>query len=136
MQLKYNEEIINCIDYNLSEFKEASRIAYRWVCEDISNEANFLPYNILCPKPEYFKKQAFWALSFFSNVSSSIARHKKLSLNKKNIDKKLGTHIAKGILKVSDGISNNHAKEGHFDFFEYEDVHLNNNFEIERKIDE
>jgi len=136
MQLKYHTEIVTCNDYNLENFKENSRIAYRWVFEDINNEANFLPPNILNPKPEFLKKQAYWALSFFSNASSSITRYRKLTSNKKNLDRKLGTHIAKGILNISDGISNNHNKEGHFDFFEYENVYLNNNFAIERIIDE
>lgn len=136
MRLKYHQEIVKCNDYNLEHFKDIHRIAFRWVFEDILLKENFLPVNILRPSPENIRSQSYWALSFYSNLSSSISRYRVLTSNKRNLRKKLGTHIAKGFLKVSDGISNNHTKEGHFDFFEYIDVHLNNNFAIERIIDE
>jgi hypothetical protein len=136
MRLKYHQEILKCNDYDLENFKETARIAYRWVFEDITAKENFLPINLLRPKLETIRVQSFWALSFHSNISSSICRYRELTSNKKHLQKRIGTHIAKGILNVSDGISNNHNREGHFDFFEYEDVQLNNNFAIERIIDD
>lgn len=79
-----------------------------------------------------------YALSMFDSEEQAIARLNILSKGRKDLYKKLGTHIAKGTLKISDGISNNSSTDpdtsGHFSFFEYNGTNLQKRFTVSKQI--
>lgn len=132
MKLKYQDQI-NLFGSDLDEFKEQDRLSYRWVFEDIKDQRNFIP--------RYFDETVDrtiaegWALSFFDTSEQAKTRLLKLVKDKEFLFKKLGTHIAKGELKTHDGISNNSNKFGHFDLFEYENVILDERFDIMEQVE-
>lgn len=131
-RLKYQDEI-DKLSPNFSDFKEQSRISYRWTFEDISDSRNFLPRYKLNPRPDD-SNFIGWGLSFFSTKELAIKRMNELKVSRKNIDKKLGTHIAEGDLIETDGLSNSHQKDGHFTHLEYFDVTLEHKYDIICKI--
>jgi hypothetical protein len=127
-RLKYQDEI-DKLETDFSDFKEQTRVSYRWTFEDISDYRNFLPRYKLNPRPNDDDYRG-WGLSFFYTKESAIKRMMEMKSTRKNIDKKLGTHVAKGTLTESDGISDSQNDKGHFTHFEYFDVFLQNNYTV------
>ena len=133
MKLKYQEEINNCDNNDLSSFCEKERLSYRWVFEDINDIRNFQPKYLLDTSIKR-NDACGWALSFYETEQHAKKKIDRLLSIRQNLYKKLGTHIAEGILKITDGISNNSNSERHFDLFEYENITLNLNFKIVTEI--
>jgi hypothetical protein len=127
-ELKYKVEISE-FACDLALFKEYNaRQAFRWVFEDINDVRNFAP---IFMNPAAIKKDCRgWALSFYEESSQAIARIKELARGRPTIYKKVGTHLATGILATKDGISDEPNGIGHFDHFEYINVDLKNKFSI------
>lgn len=132
MELKYKNEIsqFNC---DLTSFKEIEMESFRWTFEDINDARNFEPIYINDIKRKRENCLGF-ALSFFTTQQASLKRHKELTLDRPNLFKKLGTHIASGQLNTIDGIASNPDEIKHFDFFTYENVALNHKFTILESI--
>jgi hypothetical protein len=133
MELKYKNEISQFNNCDLASFKEIEMESFRWTFEDINDIRNFEPIYINDSKRKRENCLGF-ALSFFTTQQASIKRHKELTLDRPNLYKKLGTHIASGQLSTTDGIASNPDEVKHFDFFTYENVSLNNKFTILESI--
>ncbi|MEZ4991863.1 MAG: hypothetical protein R2824_15690 [Saprospiraceae bacterium] len=132
-KLKYHEEIDE-IECDLVSFSEQQRIAFRWTFEHINDKRNFLPRFLLKPDMERNDCRG-WGLSFFESRESAIRRLKELVKYRRNLYKKLGTHIASGDLVESDGISDQAHTNGHFTHFEYQNADLCGKFNIIEKIE-
>ena len=75
-----------------------------------------------------------WGLSFFDTQDSAKKRLKEIVGYRKNLYKKLGTHVATGNLEKADGISDKVHNNGHFTLFEFQDVDLSLKFNIVDQI--
>lgn len=110
--------------------------AFRWSFNPIAHEDNFLP------KLLYDRKKGIptrinssddsvlcscCALSMFSTLEKAKTKFESIpKLNRKLLGY---THIAKGVL-TNDGLISQINNQGHFDFFEYEEVDLKAKFVI------
>ncbi|WP_157634666.1 hypothetical protein [Spirosoma panaciterrae] len=113
---------IPCPDPSLFEDEKES---FRWCCEPVTDEINFLP-NLLEDeaknKPRRLLKGDEYhcgvcALSFFDSLLNAKKQFNKYPLNTRS---KLGyTHVATGPLSKSDGIMSSVNNKGHFLFYEY-----------------
>lgn len=131
-KLKYQEEIDN-MECDLSGFSEEERTAFRWTFEDINDERNFRPRFLL--KPDMKRNDCRgWGLSFFNTQESAKTRLIEIVGYRKNLYKKLGTHVATGDLVGADGISDEARSDGHFTHFEYQNVDLSVKFDIIEQI--
>lgn len=129
MNLKYYEEItkLNC---SLSRFSERNRTAFRWVIDTIDHPNNFLPRAIIVGRSSC----GDWGLSFFDTLQQSEERLLHIIRDKPRLSKKLGNHIAEGLLTATDGISEDCNEEGHFNLHEYEGCDLKSKFNIVKKV--
>lgn len=132
MELKYKNEIIQ-FGCNLTSFGEVEIESFRWTFEDINDARNFEPIYVNDPKRKKENCLGF-ALSFFTTQQAGVNRHKELTLNRPNLYKKLGTHLACGTLDSNDGIASQPDEIKHFDFFTYEKVELSHKFTIVERI--
>ena len=138
-KLKYEEEISK-IASDFSKFRESEIISYRWTFEKIENPLNFLPVYIQDPdRKKYDDKKnkttsLGYALSLYSSKEGGIKKYNKILADKPKAFLKLGTHIACGKLETTDGINDEVNKEEHFSHFEYENVNLQDKFEIIEKL--
>ena len=135
--LKYKElierkELTNC---PFSHCSEITIPAYRWTYEVISDDRNFIPKMVLdgnAPIRRNSNTDEFrcscCGLSMFISEESARKKFNGIPLRNRVL---LGySHLAKGLLTPSIGLSGKHNSEGHFDLFEYEGVELSNVFEI------
>lgn len=139
MELKYQTYIDTYTDCDFQDFTSRERIAFRWAFEDIKNEKNFLP-RYLTPAYDNDPKLdcVGYALSMFDMEQQAIKRLEVLSKGKQNIYKKLGTHLASGIILKGDGISGPSStyeiNQGHFSIFEYVETDFASSFKIVKKL--
>lgn len=116
------------------DFEGRETEAFRWVFEDMEDERNFVPQYFKNPRyaqaEDSVRCQAL-GLSFF--VSEEYARERflyyydKLGSRANHI---LGNHLAKGMLKPSDGVSNREDFGGHFTFHPFEKTRFEKTFAI------
>ncbi len=132
MKLKYSVEL-STFKCDLSLFKEEQREAYRWVFEDVKDYRNFTPVYILDKFRSRITCKGF-ALSFYEQHVNAKARLLHLTTDKEFLFKKLGTHIAVGIIDKKDGVSEPADNDTHFNHFEYEDVVFSDKFQIIEKV--
>lgn len=133
-QIKYEKELaIHFKDFDFAGFSEKKILSYRWVFKDINDSRNFCPPYIKDPGREIEVPTGF-ALSLFETKEAGINRLKKLTNNKPFLFKKLGTHIAEGVIENSSGVCCDPNKFQHFDLFEYVDIDLKANFTILEQI--
>ncbi len=128
-ELKYQKELSVFENCDLSGFSEQKRKAFRWTFAEISDYRNFMPRYLLDtnkPKTECIG----WGLSFYTRQDKAESRLKLLTKDKPNLRKKLGTHLAEGMLYETDGISDSENNYGHFTLFEYIDVTLLSQFNV------
>ncbi len=126
----FDELIVPCPP---EEFEAWETIAFRWVFEDMVHKDNFLPQYIkqpqrFVPQKDEVKCQAL-GLSLFKSQKEAQARFEKLKRRMLNRVYGLGTHLAKGTLQKSFGVSNLPGDEGHFTFHPMEKVVLKDHFE-------
>lgn len=112
--------------------------AYRFVFNPICSKS-FIPQGI--KKPERIsntnvqrKKCSLLGLSMFTTEDKAIAKYQELKKQFKNVNKIIGTHLAKGKIQAEDGLVTKHDKKGHFDFFEYVDTDLTKRFAISKDL--
>jgi hypothetical protein len=137
MKLKYQAEI-DALSPNFEGFSQVdNKTAFRWVFEDIKNGRNFLPTSLANPSQK-IKSFKDWALSFFETEIQSTDQLIYYAKDKPKLYKKLGTHIAKGVIATKDGLCETACDlDGHFDHFEYEGIDFAiDNFTIIKKVAE
>jgi hypothetical protein len=144
MPLKYQQQIAAFAptEEDWKEFEGLdNKPSFRWVFEDMAHEKNFSP---VYSSPERLAadrqrgKLTFkgWALSFFDTKKNAKTRLEYFTKGKPNLYKKLGTHIAEGVINSTDGITEIKCSEhGHFNHFENEGTDFyKGRFEIVDKI--
>ena len=138
--LKYKDQIreIPTTDEDWAAFNNiADRKSFRWVFADMADKKNFVPvYNnedrINSDAAKGKLNFKGWALSFFEDREQAKGRLKYFTRDKAQMYLKLGTHIAEGVIKPNDGITEIECdKYTHFNHFEYKDTDFHDNrFEI------
>lgn len=111
--------------------------AYRWTHSEIDHSENFLPAKILDiikktpPRTNVvddYRKCTMCSISLFNSLESALKKFKQFT---PSIKKKLGyTHVATGLLEITDGVGTPIEPSGHFEFFEYSNVNLASKFKI------
>ena len=105
-----------------------NKVAFRWIFDKLKGEDNFIPVYFKNPKRFNEKSEEercmSLGLSFFDTLET--AERRFLQLKKRlgqEAYKTLGTHIAKGQIRVEDGVNSMVDTGGHFTH------HPSNNFE-------
>ena len=144
MGLKYQNEIDN---FNLDikcpdEVSEPNGIdAFRFSYNPIGHPLNFLP-NVVFDRQTNgtfnYKKASDpvkckrCGASYYTSLINAKSKWEELSeQNKQNLGY---THIANGILAPIDGLMKEPDKEGHFGFYEYENVDLAKKFKLVSEV--
>lgn len=140
MPLKYQDEIdkFSPTEEDWKEFEPIdNKLSFRWVFSNINDERNFKPRYSFPEVLELAQKRnkltyKGWALSFNNSLEQSAEALKNVTKNKKELYKKLGTHIAMGLINSIDGVTEIECdSHGHFNHFEYEGTNFHNKgFEI------
>lgn len=138
MNFKYQQDIQNLnlsVSCPPSNYKSIEIQAFRFVFEEGSEKAknNFLPPLKITPKRQLnpdSKKCEGYALSLFNTQQKAKTFYGELRKRHPNIDKTLGTHLARGIFDKNDGVASEINNKGHFNFHEAEDTNLSQKFEI------
>lgn len=111
--------------------------AFRWTHSKIDHQENFLPAKILDeikqvpPRANViddYRKCTLCSISLFDSLENAKKKFNSFNLNTRN---KLGyTHIATGLLEITDGVGTPIESNGHFEFFEYSNTDLASKFAI------
>ncbi|NDV58317.1 hypothetical protein [Bacteroides sp. 519] len=135
-KLKYQEYLSHYPDFDWEGFTEIRKNGYRWVHSPLK-ETNFLPLNLISDPParlldETDKLCLGYGLSIFDSFENSFKRYKALYNKFRSHQKEMfledkGDSIATLRLEEKDGIGNEPNKQGHFTFYEYHDVELEDN---------
>ena len=138
MTFKYQKEtetIPNCPPENSAG---GEIICFRYVHSDLNHENNFLPAFIINPtrRNDSFDAQVCsgYGLSFFNSFDGAVRKYKALAKSFKQINLKLGTHVARGTLSETDGVRTAPNEIGHFDLHEFVNVNLKSRFVIIEKV--
>lgn len=117
-----------------SGYAEIDAISFRWTFKDIEDDRNFKPRAMFgdIPNIENIKENCGgWSLSLFNSLSNAKKALRYQIKKRKNIYKKLGTHIAAGKIDENHGVAGElNEKSGHFEFMEYQDANFYDKFEI------
>lgn len=138
-KMKYSEQLSKIEKLQsgacINGCKEEDRKAFRWSFKDIKHASNFLPRALLNNNNGQGEQCRGWALSFFISENQATTELKRLCDDKSKLYKKLGTHIAEGMIVKSDGV-NGHFNEasGHFSHFEYEKTDFSKKFKVKTEI--
>lgn len=76
------------------------------------------------------------ALSCFDTGEKAVAFYNNLRKAFKNVASSIGDSLAEGILTDEDGLKTDTSKNGHFDFYEYQECDLNKTFQITKQLKE
>lgn len=93
--------------------------AFRWVFDSENDERNFISQYHKKPKrflnKDDITKCKAMGLSMFNNYKGSIDRFNELKEDiGDNVYSTLGTKIAKGVIKINDGVNSKIERLGHF----------------------
>jgi hypothetical protein len=111
--------------------------AFRFVSANVKEKENFLPPLIKTPQriiPGNDKRCDGYGLSFFASVSQAASFYASLQNTVKNIHISIGTHIAEGNLKPTDGVCTKVNSQGHFTLHEYSNANLKLHFRIVKQV--
>lgn len=133
-QYKYREEHskLSCdcpAGDNLSDYEG---VAFRFVHEDTTHRNCSLPITKIrnVPKSSDCKRNCgAFALSFYVSLKQAKERYKFLASSSPLFKQTVGEHIAECKLTLSDGKREAIAKDGHFNFHEFEGTDFTNRFE-------
>lgn len=134
--LKYQSEIDKIESCPDVSFKEGSSKAYHFVFEEEGKQnKNFLPAIKKTPRRRSaFKKKGTlcqsYSLSMFKTEKQAILFFKKLQKKHKAIYTDVGNSIAEGKINKKHGLMGSTRVDGHFSFFEKEEVELRKIFKI------
>jgi hypothetical protein len=145
MPLKYQKEIEalsptkeDWLDYHQEDNKQS----FRWVFEDIKDARNFTPrygFPAVYRMEEGRRSLKFtgWSISFFDSLDNARRRLKHFCEDKPEMQKRLGTHLAQGIVNSTDGLTQIKCdKHGHFNHFEFKATNFYDvgKFEVVEKL--
>ena len=138
-EMKYKSEIdaieaagTKCVGSN---YLENELGAYRWTFEKIDHPKNFIPRAKILNTEELKKTCIGWALSFFNTETNAINELNRYCADKKQLYKKLGTHIAEGNISKTDGVSGNFNEvSGHFSHYEYKGTDFSKKFIVKTEV--
>lgn len=134
----YLQEVreIHGIECPVEDAESRNIEAFRWVNEPMTEE-NFFPTRVLDELKEQDIRTfpdgdnlncLYHALSLYITKKQAIKRFSSFS---ERMQKKLGyTHLASGVIEENYGECTNADKIGHFSFFEYDGIILENKFKI------
>jgi len=71
-----------------------------------------------------------YALSLFDSLENAQNRYRDMVKGRPTLRKKLGSHIAEGVIEETDGIISEVNSAGHFSLHEFEGTNLQQKFEI------
>jgi hypothetical protein len=114
---------------------ERNYTAYRYVHSPITSN-NFIPVAISSPSRNFgpgVPCSAF-GLSLWASEQQAMEKYEKLKRSCKMIRESIGTHLARGDISSSDGLSSEVSKSGHIDLFEYSTCNLESRFTITRAL--
>jgi hypothetical protein len=135
-KLKYLEYLNKYPDCPPQNFKEVSRVSFRWIIA-ADHPNNFTPLNLGQEPParmldETDKMCKGYGLSFFDSLDNAFERYKSLYQKKRQHQREQfkedkGTLIGEIKIDKADGIANEPDvyNYGHFTFHEYNDTNLN-----------
>jgi len=118
-----------------STYVENDLDAYRWTFEQITHSDNFIPRAKIL-KTEKLKNDCLgWALSFFDTEPHAVDELNRICTDKKNLYKKLGTHISEGKINTTDGVNGNfNNTSGHFSHYEYKGTDFSKKFTVKTEV--
>jgi hypothetical protein len=122
--------IANCppADYYPTQIK-----AYRFVFSDPNHPDNFLPVLMMNPKrnfPDPNGQCLGYALSLFDSLENAQKRYGDMVKGRPALRKKLGSHIAAGIITPNDGLVSEVNSSGHFSLHQFAETDLKHKFQI------
>jgi hypothetical protein len=132
--MKYQSEMCAIANCPPSNCIQDQLTAYRFVYEPVC-EKSFVPQGLKVPSrmsnSNDKQKCSLLGLSFFSSEEKAKTRYEDLKKKMKNINKTIGSHIAKGAIDANDGYRTQISqKSGHFDFFECKSANLIPRFKV------
>ncbi len=132
MDLKYGRELRRYNSCPPPKAVARAQTAFRFVFDRIDDERNFLPAARRDPQ-RTFKRDALcisMSLSLFDTRDQAANHYAALKQRHRNVHKTIGTHLAKGNIKATDGVATPSQPSGHFSFFESKGTDLATTFEI------
>jgi hypothetical protein len=136
VEYKYNAELDKLPDCPPSVAHAKKIEAFRFVFDDINHPHNFLPALKIKPTRKFKNDQErcmAYGLSMFDSMEKAKDKYAKLEKSIPKIGKRIGTHIAKGLLEEADGVTTKADKRGHFTLYEFKGTDLKAKFHIVSK---
>lgn len=132
--MKYCVDLCAISNCPPSTSESVQRQAYRFVFNPIC-EKSFIPPGKMSPQrvskaTKDADRCALLGLSMYVSKEKALNRYKYLKKNHKNIDKLIGTHLAKGEIEPKHGLTTKPNNQGHYDLFESKGVELSSDFKI------
>jgi len=127
---KFISLIPNCPPTN---YYSAQMKAYRFVFDDLNYPHNFLPALMINPRrnfPDPNEQCLGYALSLFDSLGNAQKRYEAIVKGRPSLRKKLGSHIAEGIITPNDGLVSDINSSGHFSLHEFAETDLKHKFQI------
>jgi len=131
---KYSDLLRQYSNCPPDDYKELSKLAFRWVHNHAQHENDFKPLNLIkTPPPRMLddsdKMCMGYGLSWFNTCEEAIKKyetlyHKLRAKQKINFQEEKGDTIAQIHLDVRDGKGSDPNNEGHFTFHEYVETNL------------
>lgn len=131
-KMKYGKELRRYENCPPGDAQPGSTQAFRFVHSDIADSRNFTPPAELQPNRTFRGRGLClsWALSFFVNAEDAKKRFHALGQKHRNIHKAIGSCLAKGQLRDTDGRHTKPTRDGHFSLFESASASLASQFTI------
>ncbi|PSW69482.1 hypothetical protein C9J41_21095 [Photobacterium sp. GB-50] len=138
--MKYQSDLSQIPSCPPRDCTREMRDSYRFVFDPL-DQNSFLPQGKKDPQrvnkeEDNKKKCSLLGLSMFESENDACAHYKRLKKFIKNIDKTIGSHLAKGKIKPQHGCITKPNKNGHFDLFESAGVDLTLNFQVMYELSE
>ena len=138
MRLKYQASIEDVDDCPPQRAVSVACKAFRFVHSDLNHQNNNLPTAMIDPSvypPGHSMHCHSWALSLFSSQELAEKKYKKCISARPLVAQRVGTHLASGDIKESDGKIMPAGASGHFSLFESDSFDFHERFEMIGIID-
>jgi hypothetical protein len=128
MTLKYSDAVLDLNDCPPVSCVDASREAYRFAFEDLSDERHLLPPLKRKPKRaltwDHVRQCTGWALSFYVTEEDARNAYRIVvqTIGLAKVRKEVGTHLAHWPIRHGDGLLTDVDENGHFDLHEHSSV--------------
>lgn len=138
MPFKYSEklsnvkEIASCDCYD--DYIEKECEAYRFTFSEINDRRNFLPTAFDQTNDKARRRCSGYAVSLYETEIASTTAWNYFIKDRPKLYKKIGTHIAKGVINKDLGICSESDIHLHFNFAEYVGTTLEKHFQIHKQL--